>query len=254
MWFLPAWSYKPSKTCGPAKASNTKVVQRSNNGPNRAHDLRRVRRRLLKVTPRPWNAAEEAQRGTSSEETRSPNPPASNPAPPSESRLIQQGKAAEDLRLPVVDIGPPNEQTTQVLDSEDIRAVTPPTDPALSPQAEPVTPPLTPRPEDELQQRPSEKRDREIETRTRRRTPSSQKPEKAAKLQRSYNINKKRTMQKILGQRSPGCTIPIQRIENHFEKHMVGDNIGFSPDPDLLKEFAPKNGAQLEESISSNEV
>ncbi|UYV69502.1 hypothetical protein LAZ67_6003838 [Cordylochernes scorpioides] len=100
----------------------------------------------------------------------------------------------------------------------------------------------------------SEKRDREIETRTRRRTPSSQKPEKAAKLQRSYNINKKHTMQKILGQRSPGCTIPIQRIENHFEKHMVGDNIGFSPDPDLLKEFAPKNGAQLEESISSNEL
>ncbi|UYV62245.1 hypothetical protein LAZ67_1008342 [Cordylochernes scorpioides] len=57
-----------------------------------------------------------------------------------------------------------------------------------------------------------------------------------------------------LGQRSPGCTIPIQMIEEHFEKRMVGDNTEFSPDPDLLKDFAPQDGAQLEEPISSNAV
>ncbi|UYV62248.1 hypothetical protein LAZ67_1008345 [Cordylochernes scorpioides] len=56
------------------------------------------------------------------------------------------------------------------------------------------------------------------------------------------------------GQRSPGCTIPIQMIEEHFEKRMVGDNTVFSPDPDLLKDFAPQDGAQLEEPISSNAV
>ncbi|UYV72471.1 hypothetical protein LAZ67_9003275 [Cordylochernes scorpioides] len=61
-------------------------------------------------------------------------------------------------------------------------------------------------------------------------------------------------MQEILGQRSPGCTIPIQMIEEHFEKRMVGDNTEFSPDPDLLKDFAPQDGAQLEEPISSNAV
>ncbi|UYV62241.1 hypothetical protein LAZ67_1008338 [Cordylochernes scorpioides] len=43
-------------------------------------------------------------------------------------------------------------------------------------------------------------------------------------------------------------------IEEHFEKRMVGDNTEFSPDPDLLKDFAPQDGAQLEEPISSNTV
>ncbi|UYV71363.1 hypothetical protein LAZ67_8002753 [Cordylochernes scorpioides] len=61
-------------------------------------------------------------------------------------------------------------------------------------------------------------------------------------------------MPEILGQRVTGCIVPIQMIENHFEKHTVGDNIEFSPDRDLHKDFAPKDGTLLEELISSNEV
>ncbi|UYV63981.1 hypothetical protein LAZ67_2006243 [Cordylochernes scorpioides] len=252
--------------------------------------------------PLPENAAEEDQRGTSSEEIRPTSPSASIPAQPSESPLVQQEEAADDLQLPVVHCDPPTVQTPQVLDSADLQAAALPDDPAPLPQDTPVTPPpASQQPVDDLQQSPHRKSltpfqeewdgkwaaapDRETlfsliesfvkgvknetgkpDTRTRRRAPPPQKPrstrpsapsfdaEKAAKLQRSYNINKKRTMQEILGQRSPGCTIPIQMIEEHFEKRMVRDNTEFSPDPDLLKDFSPQDGAQLEDPISSNAV
>ncbi|UYV83959.1 hypothetical protein LAZ67_X000710 [Cordylochernes scorpioides] len=92
------------------------------------------------------NADEEAQRGTSSEETYSTSPPASNPATSSESPLIQQEEAADNLRLPVVDIDPPNEQTLRVLDNEDLQAAASSNDSALLPQDAPVTPPPASKP------------------------------------------------------------------------------------------------------------
>ncbi|UYV72466.1 hypothetical protein LAZ67_9003254 [Cordylochernes scorpioides] len=211
----------------------------------------------------PENAAEEDQR---------------------ESPLVQQEEEADDLQLSVVHSDPPTVQTPPVLDSVDLQAAAPPDDPAPLPQDTSVTPSssFTARrvgwKVDSCTHRETlfsliesfvkgvKNETGKPDTRTRRRAPPPQKPrstrpsapsfdaEKAAKLQRSYNINKNRTMQEILGQRSPGCTIPIQMIEEHFEKRMVGDNTEFSPDPDFLKDFAPQDGAQLEEPISSNAV
>ncbi|UYV72473.1 hypothetical protein LAZ67_9003287 [Cordylochernes scorpioides] len=109
------------------------------------------------VPPLPENAAEEDQSGTSSEEIRPTSPPASIPAQPSESPMVQQEEAADDLQLPVVHSDPPTVQMPQVLDSVDLQAVAPPDDPALLPQDTPVTPLPATQPVDKLPQSPPRK-------------------------------------------------------------------------------------------------